>query len=101
MTLSEANWERLISEQQTSGETIDKFCDKRGLSRYTFKKRKYSGGTDAVARKPQIRGDKFRELVQVSAMSLAVKLRNGRVLEIGSGFNESEVQRLIKVVEGC
>jgi len=90
-----ANWEQLISEQAMSGETIEAYCASRGVNHYTFKKRKY-----AIVRKPQERADEFIEIGHRVSV-LTIKLKNGRVLEVGSGFNDSEVQRLIRLLESC
>ena len=95
MKLNEANWEQMISEQRLSGETIEEYCASRGVSQYTFKKRKY-----AVVRKPKERATEFIEIARrVSALN--IRLKNGRMLEVGSGFNDSEVQRLIRLLESC
>ena len=95
MNLNEPNWEKLISEQRASGKTIDEFCAGRGVNKYTFKKRKYG-----VVSKAKARTDEFIEIPhRVSALN--IKLKNGRILEISSGFNDSEVQRLIRLVESC
>lgn len=91
----EPNWDQLIEEQKTSGARIDEFCLSRGLNSHTFKKRKYGR-----AKMPGSKSSNFIEVTRVSS-TLSVKLKNGRVLEISRGFNEREVQSLIRVLEAC
>ena len=95
MNLNEPKWEQLIQEQRTSGKTIEEFCANRGVNKSTFKKRKYG-----IGKKPT---DLVKEFIEVPrrTATLSVKLKNGRILEISSGFNESEVHRLIRLLESC
>jgi hypothetical protein len=95
MKLKERNWEQLISEQPMSGKTIEDYCASRGVNPYTFKKRKY-----AMGKKPKDGASEFIEIGRRVSV-LNIKLKNGRILEVGSGFNDSEVQRLIRVLETC
>lgn len=95
MRTNEPNWGALISEQGLSGETIDEFCMNRGVNKYTFKKRKYGS-----ANKAKVDLSEFIEIPRGVA-SLNIKLKNGRILEVSSGFNESDVHRLIKLLESC
>lgn len=95
MQTTEPDWARLIAEQTTSGMTVDDFCASRGVNKYTFKKRKYSSKRiEATGRAD------FVELT-FGEGTLTVKLRNGLVLEVGHGFKESEVRRLVGVLESC
>ena len=95
MKASEPNWGQMILEQRASGETINDFCQSRGLNNYTFKKRKYS-----VKSKGQLSGASFIEIPR-GGSPLMIKLKNGRSLEVGGGFNEAEVSRLIRLLESC
>ncbi len=95
MNLNEPNWSELITEQSVSGMTIEDFCSSRGVNKYTFRKRKYG-----VVRKPKLSGNEFIEVPR-RATALNIKLKNGRTLEISSGFNDSDVQRLIRLLESC
>jgi hypothetical protein len=88
------DWGRLVSEQSGSGETIKSFCARRGLNQYTFKKNKYAL-QQAAAVAPG-----FIELREQQPV-IRVKLRNGRELELSGGFNEVELQRLVRVLETC
>lgn len=90
----EPDWERLIREQQTSGMRMEDFCRARGINKHTFKNRKYGRKSRAIAE------TKFIE-VSRHPTPLSVKLRNGHTLEISPGFNESELLKLIRVLETC
>jgi hypothetical protein len=93
----EPEWERIIREQSLSGMTIDAFCGSRGINRYTFKRHKYRRNA-GVARAEVPR---FIEVTGGSSRSFVLRLKNGRALEIPSGFEEGEVRRLVGVVESC
>lgn len=95
MKMNAPHWAELITEQKVSGKTIEDFCASRGLNKYAFKKRKYG-----AVRKAKTSGNEFIE-VRRQATNLNIKLSNGRMLEICSGFNDSEVRRVIRLLESC
>ncbi len=95
MSEHEPAWQELIKEHETSGLTIEEFCLRRGVNKYTFKKRKYAKER-AAPRGPA----GFIEVTRRAA-TLSVKLKNGRSIEVSPGFNESEVQKLVRVLESC
>jgi hypothetical protein len=95
MKMQEPNWSELIREQKVSGSTIEDFCASRGLNKSTFKKRKYG-----VVKKAKVLANEFIELPRRASV-LNIKLKNGRTLEISGGFSESDVQRLIRLLESC
>jgi hypothetical protein len=89
-------WQKLISEQARSGQTVTAFCRERGLCRPYF-----------FAWKKRLREDtavKFLE-VQLSETAPArdsrveIRLQNGRSLLVGRGFDAEHVRALLAVVE--
>ena len=95
-------WRRLVSEQERSGQTVAAFCGERGLCRsYFFVWRKRLQGSAA-------KFSKFLE-VQVAEPTLSVpddsrievRLRNGRSLVVGRGFDAEHVRALLAVVEAA
>jgi hypothetical protein len=94
-----AKWRRLISEQAHSGQTVTAFCRERALCRpyfFVWKKRLRKSTTE-----------KFLE-VQVKAAPSApgdprveVRLKNGRSLVVGQGFDVEHVRALLAVVEAA
>jgi hypothetical protein len=93
-------WQRLISEQAQSGRTVAAFCRKRKLCASHFfwwKKRLHERSAE-----------KFVEvnLATVSAepstpsdARVEIRLRNGRSLVVGRGFDVEQVRMLVAVVE--
>ena len=103
-----AQWQRLISEQAQSGGTVVAFCRARGLCVphfYWWKKRL----RESTAAKPASAG-RFVE-VKVAAAApgpdtpsdsrVEVRLRNGRSLLVGRGFDLEQVRMLVAVVEAA
>jgi transposase-like protein len=91
-------WQRLVSEQGRSGQTVTAFCRERGLCRpyfFVWKKRLRKGvaakflevhvaeGTPGAADDPRIE----------------VRLKNGRSLVVGRGFDADHLRALLAVVE--
>jgi hypothetical protein len=93
-------WRRLVSEQARSGQTITAFCRERALCRpyfFVWKKRLRKSTTG-----------KFLEVqVQEPAPSAAddprveVRLKNGRSLVVGRGFDAGHLRALLAVVEAA
>jgi transposase-like protein len=93
-------WRRLIREQAHSGQTVTAFCRERALCRpyfFAWKKRLRRGATA-----------KFLE-VQVKEPTpsapddqrVEVRLKNGRSLLVGRGFDAEQVRALLAVVEAA
>jgi hypothetical protein len=93
-------WRRLVSEQARSGQTVKAFCRERALCRpyfFVWKKRLQKSVTA-----------KFLELrVQEPAPSppddprVEVRLKNGRSLLVGRGFDAEHVRALLALVEAA
>jgi hypothetical protein len=94
-------WRGLVSEQARSGQSVATFCRERSLGVphfYWWKKRLREG-----------KATKFVE-VQVAELSaqapssdsrIELRLRNGRSLLIGRGFDPEQVRVLLAVVEAA
>jgi hypothetical protein len=95
-----AKWRRLVSEQARSGQTVIAFCRERALCRpyfFVWKKRLRKSTTE-----------KFLEVqVKEPAPSMSgdprveVRLKNGRSLVVGRGFDPEHVRALLAVVEAA
>jgi hypothetical protein len=93
-----AKWQKLVSEQARSGQTVTAFCRERGLCRpyfFVWKKRLCKG---AVAKflEVQVAEPTFRE---ADDPRIEVRLHNGRSLVVGRGFDADHLRALLAVVE--
>ena len=91
-------WRELISEQARSGQTVTAFCRERGLCRPYFFVWKKRLGEDTTT--------KFLEVQLRDAASsplrdtrVEIRLRNGRSLVVGRGFDIEQVRALLALVE--
>ena len=93
-------WRRLVSEQARSGQTVTAFCRERALCRpyfFSWKKRLQESAAT-----------KFLEVqVKEPASSVPsdprveVRLKNGRSLVVGRGFDAEQVRALLALVEAA
>ena len=93
-------WRRLIREQARSGQTVTAFCRERALCRpyfFVWKKRLQESATI-----------KFLEVRMKepapsapSDLRVEVRLKNGRSLVVGRGFDAEHVRALLAVVEAA
>ncbi len=91
-------WQRLVSEQAESGQTVSAFCQERGLGRQSF-----------FAWRKRLSQAEQKQFVEVTAAKPAVeparsngievRLRNGRSLMVEPGFDASHVRALVAVLE--
>ena len=108
MTLGERSkqarrkWQRLISEQGRSGQSVAAFCRERKLCAshfYWWKKRLGASGAEKfvevklAAAAPTLGAGEDRRV--------EVVLRNGRSLRVGPGFDPEWVRALAVVVESA
>ena len=95
-------WQRLVSEQERSGQTVAAFCRERklGASHFFWWKKRLRASAAAkfvevqlaaVAPAPGAIGDRRVEVV----------LRNGRSLRVGPGFDRELVRTLAAVLESA
>ena len=99
-----AKWRMLHDEFEGLEQTVREFCTERKVNIYTFKDwqkrfRKEEGGEVlAVGGTAGL----FRELSPVRVRgSYAITLRGSRVLTVECGFIESELRKLIGILESC
>ena len=96
-------WQRLVSQQARSGQSVKAFCRNRGLCRpyfFVWKKR--------LEEDTPTTPTKFLE-VQVAGQgpstpsdsSVEIRLRNGRSLMVRPGFDAEHVRALLEVVEAA
>jgi hypothetical protein len=93
-------WRRLVSEQARSGQTVTAFCRERDLCRpyfFVWKKRLRKSATT-----------KFLEVRMKEPAPSApddprveVRLKNGRSLVVGRGFDAEHVRALLMLVEAA
>ena len=98
---SEESWREIIRNQEQSGLSQEAFCQREKIAEsrlhtwrkklgYIRRKKQASVGFVEMNPRPANRNEHSYE-IQVS---------NGRALRLGSGFNASEVQELLKIMEG-
>ncbi len=97
----------VVEGQEASGRTIRAFCKEHDVSEQRFHwwktklKKKAPGYTQAgnasKARKRKLVEVRVRETTSSSPLELA--LSGGRVLRVPTGFDETELKRLLSVLE--
>jgi transposase-like protein len=93
-------WRRLIREHERSGQSVAEFCRERELHPsyfFAFRKRLRESATarflevQVAEPRPHTAGDSRVEL----------RLRNGRSLMVGRGFDAEHVRALLALAEGA
>lgn len=98
-----AKWLLLDQDYARHDLTMREFCAERKVNIYTFKDwhkkfRKESSDVSAGANSAGL----FRELSDVSVRgSYSMTLRGGRTLTVEGGFIESQLRKLIEILESC
>ena len=87
----------MMTGYEQSGLTRREYCGQRGIPLSTLDY--YRQRRKKKARNPGLVAVKIVASEQPSS-PLAVILRNGRRIEVGRGFAEAELARLLRVVEG-
>ena len=96
--------QELLRELEQSGETIKAFCAKKGISTwsiYHWRRRLRDTAADKPERRTALLPIQVIDSNGAGASSYEVSLRNGRTLKVVPGFNSSEVERLLAIVERC
>jgi transposase-like protein len=91
------HWKAVIAEQKQSGQTVESFCQQRGVTQQSFYQwRKRLGAAQAPVRfalvatgKPQARESAAMELV----------LRSGHCLRIAAGVDGATLRTVLEVLE--
>lgn len=90
-----AYWRKLVSDQRVSGSSVTAFCRERGVSDASFYswRRRLEVSEVADAAPAQFVS------VPVTPVESAIELRipNGMVVTVAAGFDEGELQRLLRV----
>ena len=99
---SRAEAEQLVGEYESSGLTRQAFCAERGLSLAALDK--YRRQYRRAAGRGEGRLVPVEVLTGISAAAsgssaLWLELRNGRRIEVGSGFDVATLKRLLSVLE--
>lgn len=93
-------WRKLVGEQGKSGQSVAVFCRERGVCAPQFFAWKKKLGQRATAGFVEVKVTApGMEGVASSDRSIEVRLRNGRSLVVGPGFDEQHVRALLAVVE--
>lgn len=93
-------WQRLVSEQEHSGQTVTAFCRERGLCRPYFFAWKKRLQESAAAKFLEVRVAEPTLSVPDDSR-IEVRLRNGRSLVVGRGCDAEQVRALLAVVESA
>ncbi len=110
MSERERYWRGVLGQWRASGMSRAAFCRRRGINYYTLSQWKSrletepAGGSkengSSRSRRPH-----FVEVAVPTASAFAaayeITLASGRTLRVPPGFDESDVARLIAVVESC
>jgi hypothetical protein len=97
-------WRGLLSEQGESGQSIARFCRDRGLPLWQFyewKKRLHEPevkpfvAVEVVAAE----AEDSTSTAAVTSAAIEVRLRGGRSLLVGPGFEADHLRRLLLVLE--
>ena len=97
-----SKWRGLLSEQSQSGQPVAVFCSDRGLRRsifYKWKKRiEEDDGSQFVEVKVLTCGRAERAEPSTSR-AIEVRLKGGRSLVVGPGFDANHLRALLSVLE--
>jgi hypothetical protein len=105
-------WNALLSEFRRSGLTQAEFCQRRGISIHSFRKRLYgarpSKPDSAAQCPPAERSSPFlpvtilpdpTSVVAAATHALELVVSNGRRIAVAPGFDPQTLRRLLAVVE--
>ena len=93
-------WQRLVSEQALSGQSVKAFCREHGLCRpyfFVWKKR-VQEGTPGKFLEVRVTGRVPSTSVDAG---VEIRLKNGRSLMVRPGFDDEHVRALLAVVEAA
>jgi len=103
-----AKWQRLVSEQRQSAQSVAAFCRERRLCVphfYWWKKRlgESSGAkSDCASRFVEVKvATAAAEPSASGSAQIEIRLRNGRSLVVGREFDAEQVRVLVGVVEAA
>jgi hypothetical protein len=96
-------WRSLVSEQEESGQSVAAFCRSREIpkSQFYFWKRRLQQAARPPFVEVRVARAEGRDSGSVPGSTIEVRLRNGRSLLVGPGFDASQVRALLAVVESA
>jgi hypothetical protein len=107
---SDLRWHALLNDFRKSGMTHAAFCQLRGVSLHTFRKRLYQSHApetpSAPADPPTIAGPTFLPVtvladpLEPAPGPLELILPHGRRVAVAPGFDTDTLRRLLSVLEG-
>lgn len=97
-----AKWQRLVSEQGRSEQSVAAFCRERDLCASLFFWWKKRLGESSPAKFVEVKWATAAPEPSVPSDSrVEIRLRNGRSLVVGRGFDAEQVRVLVGVVEAA
>jgi transposase-like protein len=101
-----AKWRSLVAEQEQSGQSVAAFCQTRELvqSQLIYWKRRLREVGRASFVEVQLARPSMEARVRARTLScpgIEVRLKNGRSLMVGGGFDAHHLRTLLAVVESC
>ncbi len=97
-------WQLLHEEFKSCNQTEREFCVERKINIYLFRgwQERFRKEHVEVAKQGARPVSLFREVTPQAAQgSYSMTLRSGRSLAVESGFVESELRKLIEILESC
>jgi len=95
-------WQRLVSEQSRSGQTVSEFCRDRGLREslfYDWKKRIRESEAAKLVEVKLKEPSEQRKPLPERYPAIEIRLGNGRSLLVGPGLGASHLRALLAVLE--
>jgi transposase len=95
-------WGQLVEEQKQSGQTVKEFCGERGLREWQFfawKKRLKEAEALTFVEVKVKATEENRCVALPSDKAIEVRLKQGRSLMVGPGFDAQHLRSLLRVLE--
>jgi hypothetical protein len=99
-----AKWRELVSEQRQSGQTVNAFCQDRGLPRslfYDWKSRLREREVEKFVEVRVMRGEERALPGPGHSGAIEIRLSKGRSLLVEPGFDAGHLRALLAVLEAA
>jgi hypothetical protein len=96
----ERQWQRWISEWQTSGLSVRDFCQRRGLTVASFYAWRRVLQRRAAEKAAFVPVQVVADAVPTQASALELVLTDGRTVRVAPGFDAATLRQLLAVLEG-